>query len=149
MKNLVIRAIARKVTHSPIWTVVLCGVAGFALAAAATKDEAAPASPGPVDFYVTVGAVHQVPAGNPLPGLHFDGKLKGRTTDIYIAPMEFVTKYDVKVSRGDEVRIVGTLVNSKDTDQVLAREITSGTYSKGVFHANMTIYLRNDEGPLW
>jgi hypothetical protein len=151
MKNMIIRTIAGKEMNSRIWRVVLCGVAGLALSLpAAPKDAASAANAiGPVDFYVTVGAVREVPAGNPLPGLHFDAKVKGRMTDIYLAPMPFINRYEVKVTRGEEVRIVGTQVDAKEVDQVLAREITSGTFSKGVFHANMTIYLRNDEGPLW
>jgi hypothetical protein len=32
----------------------------------------------------------QVPAGNPLHGLHIDAKIKGRMMDVYIAPMDFV-----------------------------------------------------------
>src|SRR5690242_11699862 len=93
---------AGRPTCSRIWTVALCGVAGLALASPATaKDEAS----APVDFYVTVGATHQVPEGNPLPGLHVDAKVKGRTMDIYIAPMNFVNRYEVKVSRGDEMHI--------------------------------------------
>jgi hypothetical protein len=46
-----------------------------------------------------------VPAGNPLPGLHLDAKVKGRVMDIYIAPADFAAE-------------------------------------------DMSIYLRNDEGPL-
>jgi hypothetical protein len=131
-----------------IMAIAFCGIAGFVLAAsAAAKDEVAQGAP--VDVFVTVGATRQVPAGNPLPGLHIDAKVKGRMTDFYIAPMDFVTKYDVKVSTGEEMHILGTELTPNEAGVVVAREITSGKYNRGVFHANMTIYLRNDEGPLW
>jgi hypothetical protein len=133
-----------------MWTVVLCGLAGFAWAApAAAKDVALNGAV--VDVHTAVIAVREVPAGNALPGLHFDAKVKGRTMDIYIAPMDFVAKYEVKVRKGEDVHIVGTEVKSSEADVVLAREITTGAIDPktGIFHENMTIYLRNDEGPLW
>jgi hypothetical protein len=49
------------------------------------------------------------------------------------------------------VHIVGTPVKSGEADVVLARAITTGSIDKrtGLFHEDMTIYLRNDDGPLW
>jgi RecB family exonuclease len=124
-------------------------VAGFALALpVAAKDVAIGAA---VDVRTTVNAVREVPAGNPLPGLHIDAKVKGRLVDIYIAPVDFARRYDVKVAKGQDVHIVGTEVKEGEVDVVLAREITTGAIDRltGIFHENMTIYLRNDEGPLW
>jgi hypothetical protein len=71
--------------------------------------------------------------------------------NIYISPMDFAVKYGVKVLKGDYVHIVGTQVKSGETDVVLAREISTGSIDKrtGIFREDMTIYLRNDEGPLW
>lgn len=132
-----------------MWKVILCGLAGIALAVpAAAKDIALNEA---VDVHTNVIAIRQVPAGNPLPGLHLDAKVKGRVVDIYLAPMDFVVKYDVKVAKGQDVHIVGTEVNEGDADVILAREITTGSVDRrtGIFHENMTIYLRNDEGPLW
>jgi hypothetical protein len=138
-------------TNSPvrIWTVVFCGLAGSALIVpAAARDTT---SNIPVDVHTTVTAVREVPAGNPLPGLHVDAKIKGQIMDIYIAPMDFVRKYDVKVAKGQDVHIIGTEAAEGDADVVLTREITTGAVDKktGIFHENMTIYLRNDAGPLW
>lgn len=135
--------------HSRVWRVLLCGLAGVALAVpCAAKDVVLGSA---VDARTTVADVREVPAGNALPGLHVDAKVKGRMVDVFIAPMNFVVKYDIKVKKGDDVHIVGTEVNSGDTDVVLAREITTGAVDRktGIFHENMTIYLRNDEGPLW
>ena len=134
-----------------MWKVVLCGLAGLALAVpAAAKDDVVNSGVA-VDIHTTVSAVREVPAGDPLPGLHIDAKIKGRLTDIYIAPLDFVRKYDVKVSKGQDVHIVGTETKEGEADVVLTREITTGALDRrtGIFHENMTIYLRNDEGPLW
>jgi hypothetical protein len=145
------RISVRKEMNSRMWGVVLCGLAGFALTLpAAPKDVTW--NPGAlVDVQITVGALREVPAGNPLAGLHLDAKAEGRVMDIYIAPTDFAAKYGVKVSKGEYVHIVGMQVKSGDEDVVLARAITTGSVDKrtGIFHENMTIYLRNDGGPLW
>jgi len=126
-------------SHPRVWAVVLYGVAGLVLAAPpAAKDSGAA-----VDFETTVSAVREVPNGNPMPGLHLQAKVKGRMMDIYIVPVDFVAQCGVKVSRGDEVRIVGSQIKSGEADIVLARQITIGSYTNG------TYYLRNDDGPLW
>jgi hypothetical protein len=134
-----------------MWKVALCGLAGFALAMPVTAKDDVVNNGVAVDIHTTVSAVREVPAGDPLPGLHIDAKIKGRVTDIYIAPLDFVKKYDVKVSKGQDVHIVGTEAKEGDAEVVLTREITTGSIDRrtGIFHENMTIYLRNDEGPLW
>lgn len=134
-------------------SVVLCGLAGFALAgfalttAAAAKDIALNTA---VDVETTVSGVHQVSAGN-FPGLHLDASVKGRAMDVYISPMDFASKYGVKVAKGDYVHIVGTEMKSGDASVVVARSITTGSVDKrtGTFREDMTIYLQNDAGPLW
>ena len=132
-----------------IWTFVACSAlaAGFTFSLMA-RDVAVGA---PVDVHTTVGDVREVPAGGMLPGLHMEAKVKGKTVDVYIAPMDFVKKYEVKVSKGEEVHIVGTETVENGADVILGREITTGTVDRrtGIFHENMTYYLRNDEGPLW
>lgn len=148
MGNETIRATTRREIHARVWKVVLCGLAGVALALpVAGKDVAVNDQ---VDVHTTVNDIRQVPTG-PLAGLHVDAKIKGRTMDLYIAPMDFVTKYDVKIAKGQEVHVVGTEAKEGDADVVLVREITTGSVDRktGIFHENMTIYLRNDAGPLW
>jgi hypothetical protein len=134
-------------THGRMWRVVLCGLAGFALAIPAVAKDAGAG----VDVRATIIAVHEVPAGNPLPGLHVDAKINGRTVDVYIAPMDFLVKNDIKLKKSEEVHIVGTVTKAGDEDVVLAREITTGTIDPKTreFNDNMTIYLRNNDGPLW
>ena len=130
-----------------IGALVLFGLAGFALAAPAAAKDIGVAPGAQVRFDTTVSAIHEVPAGNALPGLHIEAKVNGRATDIYLSPMDFAVRYGVKVAKGDYVRIAGTAQG----DTVLAREITTGLYDErhNIFRPNLTIYLRNDDGPFW
>jgi hypothetical protein len=130
---------------------VLVGLAGFGLAVTAVAKDIVVNTGAAVDVRTTVIDVREAPAGDALPGLHFDAKIKGRVMDIYLAPRDFVVKYDVKVAKGQQIHIVGAEAKAGEADVVLAREITTGTVDKttGIFRENMTIYLRNDEGPLW
>jgi len=153
MEKETIRAMAGSTTHSRLWTMVLCGVAGIALAVpVVAKDQAAVLNPGgPVDFFATVSALREVPVGGELPGLHLDVKVKGHTMDVYVAPMDFVAKYGVNLAKGDEVHVVGM---QTETNVVLARQITTGTFDNsprggGAFRADTTVYLRGDDGPFW
>ena len=128
---------------------VFGGLAALALASPVmARDNAVGA--GPVKIDTIAGTVREVPAGNPLPGLHIDAKVNGRATDVYIAPEDFAQRYGVKITKGEYIRIVGTL-ESGDSDVVLAREITTGNYdqARNIFRPTLTIYLRNDQGPLW
>ena len=129
---------------------MFCGVAGLALASPAAAKDMTALNPGaPVDVMTTVNAIREVPAGNPLPGLHLDAKVNGRAMDIYIAPMNFVMKFGINFNKGSDVHITGTLNKVADTDVVLAREIETGVQTKGGFRPNLTIYLRNADGPFW
>ena len=126
---------------------------GLSIAGAAGTAFAAPvvAPPGALAKYdVFVNNLHEVPAGQPLPGLHFNAKLNGRETDIYLCPTDFAVKYEVKVSKGDYVRIVGFAAPGKQ-DVFLVREISTGLYdqAKNIFRPTLTVYLRNDDGPFW
>jgi hypothetical protein len=134
--------------HSRMRNVILCGLAGFAVAVtAAAKDIALNTA---VDVETTVAALHEVPAG-PLPGLHLDVNVKGHVMDVYVSPMNFATKYGLKVSKGDYIHIVGTQMKSGDAEVIVARAISTGSVDRrtGIFREDMTLYLRNDEGPLW
>ena len=138
-----------KQINSRKWSVVLCGLAGFALAmTAAAKDVVLTSA---VDVETTVSALREAPANSQFPGLHLDANVKGRVMDVYISPMGFASKYGINVAKGEYIHIVGTEVNSNGSDVVVARSISTGSVDKrtGVFRENMTIYLWNDAGPLW
>ncbi|HWE53650.1 MAG TPA: hypothetical protein VG273_27925 [Bryobacteraceae bacterium] len=130
---------------------VFFGVAGLALASpGALKEQAVVVTPGSTaDFMTTVNAIREVPAGNPMPGLHIDTKVNGRALDIYIAPMDFVMKFGIKVAKGNDIHIVGAVLKGAEADVVLAREIETGIQTTTGFRPRLTIYLRNDDGPFW
>jgi hypothetical protein len=67
--------------------------------------------------------------------------------DVYIAPMSFVTQYGVKLEKGAYAEITGT----QTQDTVLAYHVSTGVRDKvsGMFHENLTIFLRDDSGPFW
>jgi len=123
-------------------TAVLFGMAGLAAAKGPTV-----VSGTPVEIKATVETVRIVPAADPLPGMHVDMRVKGRLLDVYIAPMSFVTKYGVKLQKGDYAEIAGTQMQ----DTVLAYSVSTGIRDKvsGVFHENLTIFVRDDSGPFW
>ena len=139
---------AGKKMNSRKWSVVLCGLAGFALAmTAAAKDIVLNT---PVDVETTVSALREVPAGD-FPGLHLDATVKGHVMDIYIAPMSFAARYGIKVAKGDYIHIVGREVKSGAADVLVASTISTGSVDKrsGIFREDMTIYLWNADGPMW
>lgn len=118
-----------------MWAGVLCTIAALAPASENSGE--------PVDFHATVSAVCTLPAGNPMPGIHIQAKVRGRMTDIYLAPADFIATLGANVSKGDEVHIVGLLTRSGKANVVLVRQITIGPYTNG------TLFLRDDDGPLW
>jgi hypothetical protein len=131
-----------------ILTVALLGMASLSLAAAAPAKDPTTQIPGtPVDIQANVINVRVVTPGEPLAGLHLDVKVKGKTLDVYIAPMNFVAKYGVKINKGDDVHVIGAQFG----DTVLARNVTTGWFGEkdGQFRERLTTYLRNDAGPLW
>lgn len=151
MEKILIRAMTGKGTHSRLWIATLFGAAALAFAGTAIAKEVSWNPGGPVDFVATIANVREVPAGDPMPGMHVDVKVKGKTVDVYVAPMEFVEKYGIKLSKGDDVRIVG---KQEMSEVVLANEITTGTFDNsprggGAFRADTTVYLRNEDGPFW
>jgi len=116
---------------------LLCGVAAFAPAGQA--GDAA----GLMDFYATVTAVREAPAGSALPGLHLEARVNGRTTDIYLAPVNFLEEYGMTFQKGDDVHIVGERTKVNGTDVVLARQVAVGAANR------KTLYLRDENGPFW
>jgi hypothetical protein len=127
---------------------IFCGAAGLALSASSAWAGAL-ANGVPVDVVTTVNDIREVPAGNPLPGLHIDARVNGKMMDIYIAPMDFVTKFGLNVAKGADVHISGTESKSNEADVVVAKEVETGVASGGRFHPKLTIYLRNADGPFW
>lgn len=82
-----------------------------------------------------------MPRTGALPGLHLDARLNGHATDIYLAPLDYFANFEMAFSKGDEVKVTGSLTRMDGIDYVLVREISVG---------RMTLYLRTDDGtPVW
>ena len=78
-----------------------------------------------VDFETNISGVRNVPAGNPMPGVHVDAKVNNRTTDLYLGPASFLADCGMSLSKGDLVQIVGTISRSGEVDVVIVYQITS------------------------
>lgn len=118
--------------------VLFCLVGAAALYPAA-KDE----TDSQMEFYAKVIAIRDVPRGSALPGLHLDAKVNGRMTDIYVAPVDFLAKFEMSFEKGDDVHVVGNRERVAGADVVVAREIAVGAMNR------RTLYLRDENGPLW
>jgi anti-sigma B factor antagonist len=90
-----IRAMTGGRIRLSLWAVALCVMVGLVRVASAASNDQRIAwnSESTVDFHATVSALREVPAGEPLRGLHLNAKVKDRMTDIDIAPLDFVAKF--------------------------------------------------------
>lgn len=121
----------------------MCVVRSLALALCGMVPIAATSNESVADFYALVIDVREAPVGSPMPGLHLDAKVNGRATDIYPAPVDFLDKYGMTFAKGDDVHVIGSRTRVGATDVVLAREIAVGVSNR------RTLYLRDENGPLW
>lgn len=147
-----IRENLRKTVCGSLLAIGLFSVAAFAAAPKNAVVEPAWNPAAPINFYATVIGVREVAKGNPLAGLHLDAKANNKVYDIYLAPSDFIKKLDVEFPKGKEIHVIGSLVKSEDVDVVLVREVTLGKMilgPRGGFREELSLYMRNDDGPLW
>jgi len=123
----------------------------LALAASPNQKDAAPAEPKydtatNVDLLVVVVEVKDVPVGNPLNGVHLmvrpeTAKSNSETTDVYLAPDDYLKDFGCHFTKGDRVQVKGSKVKFNGGTAVLAREVRLEA---------TTVYLRDDHGvPYW
>lgn len=123
----------------------------LALAAPSTQKETAPAEPRydtatNVDIMVVVAEVKDVPVGNPLNGMHLmvrpeSAKGNSETTDVYLAPDDYLKDFDCHFAKGDRVQVKGSKVKFNGAIALLAREVRLEA---------TTVYLRDEHGaPYW
>jgi hypothetical protein len=94
-----------------------------------------------VDVSGVVTEVRNVPKGSPIEGINLTVKTKDETINIYVAPAEFVKLCDITFARNDEVRVIGSKVESEGEGLILSREIQMG---------QTTLIVRDKDGiPLW
>ncbi len=116
-----------------------------ALAADNAKD---PKAAGPaydtatvIDIEAKVTEVREAPKGSPMEGLHLKVQSGAESLDVYVGPSEFVKVFEVKFTKGDQIHVIGSKVNSEGSTTVLAREVSIGT---------VTLLCRDKNGePLW
>ena len=135
-------------------SVVLCCLAVLMTALAvqsAQKDSAPAAEPryetsSNVDIMVVVADVKDVPAGNPLSGMHLmvrpeSARANSETTDVYLAPDDYLKDFNTHFVKGDRLQVKGSKVKYNGGIVVLAREVRSEA---------TTVYLRDEQGvPYW
>jgi len=124
----------------------------LALAASSNQKDTAPTAEPRydtttnVDFMVVVADVKDVPVGSPLSGMHLivrpeSAKGNSETTDVYLAPDDYLKDFGCHFSKGDRIQVKGSRVKFNGGPAVLAREVRLEA---------TTVYLRDDHGvPYW
>jgi hypothetical protein len=99
-----------------------------------------------VDVMLVVSDVKQVAAGNPLDGTHLmmrpeSSKPNAETTDVYLAPDDYLKDFGCHFAKGDRLQVKGSRVKFNGATVVLAREVRIDS---------TTVYLRDEHGvPYW
>jgi hypothetical protein len=99
-----------------------------------------------IDLMVVVADVKEVAAGNPLSGMHLlvrpeSAKSNSETTDVYLAPDDYLKDFGCHFAKGDKIQVKGSKVRYNGGPAVLAREVRQ---------ESTTVYLRDEHGvPYW
>jgi Flp pilus assembly protein CpaB len=99
-----------------------------------------------IDVMVVVVDVKDVPVGSPLNGTHLMvrpemSKNNSETTDVYLAPDDYLKDFGCHFAKGDRIQVKGSKVRFNGAAAVLAREVRLEA---------TTVYLRDDHGvPYW
>ncbi|MEI9974695.1 MAG: hypothetical protein WDO73_23185 [Ignavibacteriota bacterium] len=99
-----------------------------------------------IDIMVVVTEVKDIPVGSPLSGMHLivrpeSSKNNAETTDVYLAPDDYLKDFGCHFTKGDRIQIKGSKVKYNGSNAVLAREIRLEA---------TTVYLRDEHGvPYW
>jgi len=118
------------------WQIILlvaAVIAAFAQVAASQTPEAKPVVPkynvaSEVTLKGTIVEVsdHQCPISGTM-GFHFMLKAADQTIEVHVAASKFMKDYELVLSKGDEVEVIGSKVKFEDADTILARQVTRGT----------------------
>jgi hypothetical protein len=99
-----------------------------------------------IDVMVVVADVKDVPVGSPLNGTHLmvrpeSSKSNAETTDVYLAPDDYLKDFGCHFAKGDRIQVKGSKVRFNGGPAVLAREVRLEA---------TTVYLRDEHGePYW
>ena len=118
-----------KIRNAFTRSVFTVAVSALALAAVAIASEPTynPANTAVVSGAIT--AVSEVPAGQPLEGVHVTVQTKTGNVQVYLAPRNFLSFLNTNFAVGDYIDVTGSHVRSGETDVVLAREVDAGHVS--------------------
>jgi hypothetical protein len=87
-----------------------------------------------------------VPEGSALNGMHLvvrpeSSKANAETTDVYLAPDDYLKDFNCHFTKGDRLQVKGSKIKFNGSQVVLAREVRL---------ESTTVYLRDDHGvPYW
>ena len=124
----------------------------MALAASSNQKDAAPAiepkydTATNIDVMVVITDIKNVAVGNPLSGMHLivrpeSSKGNAETTDVYLAPDDYLKDFGCHFAKGDRIQVKGSKVRYNGGPAVLAREVRLEA---------TTVYLRDEHGvPYW
>jgi hypothetical protein len=99
-----------------------------------------------IDVMMVVTDVRDVAEGNPLSGTHLivrleSAKATSETTDVYLAPDDYLKDFGCHFGKGDRIQVKGSKVKFNGGPAVLAREVRLEA---------TTVYLRDEHGvPYW
>ena len=99
-----------------------------------------------VDVMMVVADVKEVAAGSPLAGQHLivrpeAARSGSETTDVYLAPDDYLKDFNTHFAKGDRLQVKGSKLKYNGGPLILAREVRMET---------TTVYLRDDHGvPYW
>jgi hypothetical protein len=89
----------------------------------------------------TVIRIYEVPANQPLGGLHLLIGTDTAEIDTYLGPVDFLKEFEIAFTEGNAVEVVGSRVAFGSGHVVLAREARKG---------EVCLYLRDNSGhPNW
>jgi len=124
----------------------------MALAAPPGQKDTAPAAEprydraSNVNVMVVVTDVKDVAEGSPLVGVHLivrpeSAKANSETTDVYLAPDDYLKDFGCHFAKGDRIQVKGSKVKYNGGPTVLASEVRLEA---------TTVYLRDEHGvPYW
>lgn len=77
-----------------------------------------------ISVLATITDVREVPRGNPLSGIHLTVKSGSQVLDVHLGPAAFIKQFEIRFSKGDEVRLIGSMVKTGNgIHTLLAREV--------------------------
>ena len=76
-----------------------------------------------------------------LKGIHVTLRVEKRTVQVYIGPAGFLSAFELRLAKGDDIQVTGSKVKFGGSDLILARQVRKN---------NEVLVLRDEHGrPYW